>query len=177
MKTLTSIILVIISLIVVGCAGLGKPISIHKAALVGDIEAIQEHIKLGSDLNEKDPFGSTPLIIAATFGKTEVALALIAAGADLNIKNNDGSTALITAAFLCRTEIVKALLAKGADKNATNKAGSTALESVAAPFDYVKEFYDNLGKALGPLGLKLDYEHLKKTRPIIAEMLQNLGSE
>ena len=55
-------------------------------------------------------WGSTPLIIAATFGKTEVARALIEAGADLGMRNNHGSTPLHVAAFLCRPEIVEAML-------------------------------------------------------------------
>ncbi|MCK4701307.1 MAG: ankyrin repeat domain-containing protein, partial [Bacteroidales bacterium] len=108
---------------------------LHEAALQGDIEVIRQHIKVGSDLNEKEPSaGSSPLITAATFGQTEVALALIEAGADVNFKNNEGSTSLHAAAFFCHTEIVKALLANGADKNIKNNAGSTALESVAGPF-------------------------------------------
>jgi len=111
-------------------------------------------------------------LTATVLGKTEVALALIDAGADVNYQNYEGSSALITAAFFCRTEIVKALLQKGADKTLRNKAGRTALESVSAPFDEVKGIYDGLGKALEPLGLKLDYEQIKITRPIIAEMLR-----
>ncbi len=175
MKTLLKAILTITFLSVAGCGGQEKAApdsDIHAASFQGNLEDIQEHIKAGSDLNTKDQFGSTPLIIATTFDKTEVALALIGAGADLNITNNDGSTSLITAAFFCRTEIVEALLAKGADKNARNKAGSTALESVAGPFENVKTYYDNIGKALGPLGLQLDYERIKMTRPKIAEMLR-----
>ena len=171
MKTLATAILVITFLAITGCGGQKKPADIHMAALQGNLEVIQQHIKAGSDLNEKDRFGSTPLIITATFGKTEVALALIEAGADLNIKNNDGSTPLITAAFFCRTKIVEALLEKGADKSAINKAGSTALASVSSSFEDVKIYYDNIGKALGPLGLQLDYERIKMTRPKIAEML------
>ena len=99
-------------------------------------------------------------------------MALIEAGADVNYKNNEGSTALHTAAFFCRTEIVKDLLDNGADKNIKNNAGSTALESVAGPFDDVKGIYDYLGTTLGPLGLELDYEQIKKTRPKIAEILK-----
>lgn len=146
---------------------------IHEAALQGNLKAIQQHIKAGSDLNLIDPMGgSTALVVAATFGKTEVAEALIEAGADLNLKNRDGSTALHSSTFFCHTDIVKALLAKGADKTLLNNSGSTALQGVEAPFELVKGIYDYFGSAFGPLGLKLDYEHLKTTRPKIAEMLK-----
>ena len=146
---------------------------IHTATILGDLDAIQQHIKAGTDLNLREPaVGSTPLISAAVFGKTEIAIALIGAGADLNIQNNEGSSALHSAAFLCRTEIVKALLDKGADKSLKNNYGSTALESVSAPWEYVEGIYDQFAKDLGPLGLKLDFTQLEETRPVIAEMLQ-----
>ncbi|MBL7105838.1 MAG: acyltransferase family protein [Bacteroidales bacterium] len=145
---------------------------LHEAALQGNIEAIRQHIKAGSNLDEKDPSGgSSPLITATVFGKSEVALALIEAGADVNYKNNEGSTPLHTAAFFCRKEIVEALLTNGADKNIKNNAGSTALESVTIPFEAVKGIYDYFGKLLGPMGLELDYEQIKITRPRIAKML------
>jgi ankyrin repeat protein len=145
---------------------------IFTAALFGDLKTVQQHIAAGTDLDQKDSYGSTALIIAATFDKTEVAKALIEAGADLNVTNNDGGTALHSAAFLCRTEIVKALLDKGIDKNIKNNYGSTARESVLAPFEVVKPIYDQFSKDLGPLGLKLDYNHLEETRPVIADLLQ-----
>ena len=148
-------------------------IDIHAAAVMGDLEAVQQHIKAGTDLDMKEPLGgSSPLITAVVFGKTEVAKVLIEAGADLNIKNNEGSTALHSAAFFCRTEIVESLLAKGADKTIKNKLGSTAFQAVAGPFDQVKVVYDFIGKQLGPFGLKLDYSHIKATRPKIAELLK-----
>ena len=157
--------------------GCGKPnppsVSLQDAARQGNLQAIRQHIKAGSILNEKDPAtGATPLITAAAFDQTEVARAIINAGADLNIRNNDGSTALHCAAFLCRTDIVRDLLQKGADKKARNNAGSTALESVAGPFDQVKGIYDLLQSILGPLGLKLDYDQIRATRPEIADLLR-----
>lgn len=97
---------------------------------------------------------------------------MIDTGADMKITNNGGSTPLHIAALLCRTEIVDALLNNGADKNVLNKAGRTALETVAGPFDDFKGIYDRIGKDLRPLGLKLDYERIKSTRPRIAEMLR-----
>ncbi|MFB6317129.1 ankyrin repeat domain-containing protein [Saccharicrinis sp. FJH54] len=146
--------------------------TIHAAAFMGDIGATRQHIAAGSDLNEKDQYGSTPLTIAATFGKKEIAKLLIQGGADLNQKNNEGSTPLHVSAFFCRTEIVQLLLDHGADKTIKNNTGSTALEVVAAPFEDVKLVYDYIGKELGPLGLKLDYNYLQKTRPLIADMLR-----
>jgi ankyrin repeat protein len=148
-------------------------IDIHTAVVTDNLKAVQQHIAAGSNLNEKDPFGgSSPLISAGVFGKTEIARALVDAGADLNFQNNDGSTALHTAAFFCRPEIVKMLLDKGADKTLKNKFGATAYESVAAPFVQVKDAYDMMGKILGPMGLKLDYTYIEKTRPEIAAMVK-----
>lgn len=148
-------------------------IDIHTAVVTGNLEALKQHIAAGTDLNEKDPFGgSSPLISAAVFGKTEEARLLIEAGADLNFQNNDGSTALHTAAFFCRPEIVKMLLDKGVDKTIKSKFGATAYQSVAGPFSEVKSSYDMMGKMLGPMGLKLDYPYIEKTRPEIAAMLK-----
>ena len=146
---------------------------LHMAVIEGDLMAVRQHILAGSDVDEKEPTGgSSPLITAAVFGRTEVAMALIEAGADVNIKNNDGSTPLHSAAFFCRTEIVEGLLANGADKNIRNKAGSTAMETVTGPFAAVEGIYDYFVKALGPMGLNLDYSQIKKTRPKIAEILR-----
>lgn len=180
---------------------------LHEAAMEGNLEAIQQHIEAGSDLNERDPMsGATPMIIATVFGRiealkslikggadlnyrnnegatalmvaavfdrVEISRLLIEAGADLNAINNEGSTPLITAALLCRTQIVEDLLKNGADKDLKNNAGHTALDSVAGSFESVKATYDYLNAVVfGPLGVKLDYERLKKTRPRIAEMLR-----
>lgn len=147
-------------------------VDIHTASLLGDLKAINQHIKAGTDLNMKDQYGSSPLIITITFGKTDCGKALIEAGADIELTNNEESTPLHTAAFLCRKEIVELLLEKGADKSKKNIYGSTALESVSAPFDEVKDIYDQFSKDLGALGLKLDYDYIEETRPIIANLLK-----
>jgi uncharacterized protein len=148
-------------------------VDIHTAVITDNLEALKQHIAAKSNINEKDPFGgSSPLISASVFGKPEAAKILIDAGADINFQNNDGSTALHTAAFFCNKEIVAMLLAKGADKTIKNSFGATAYESVSLPFAQVKDAYDMMGNILGPMGLKLDYAHIEKTRPEIAEMLK-----
>lgn len=152
----------------------GAPdVDLHTAILSDNLDAVKQHIAVGSNLNEKDPFGgSSPLITAALFDKRDAVKLLLDAGADINFQNNDGSTALISAAFFGRPEIVQMLLAKGADKTIKNKYGTTALDNVSAPFADVKEVYDVMGNMLAPMGLKLDYAYLEKVRPEIAQMLK-----
>jgi CubicO group peptidase (beta-lactamase class C family) len=175
MKSLTTAMLVAALLTPVPAGGQEHPtpsIRLHVAALQGNLDAVRQHIAAGADLDAKDPYGSTPLIIAAAFGRTDIARALIEAGADLNVTNNDGGTALHTAAFLCRMEIVRALLDRGANRYLRDNFGNTALDAVAAPFDDVTGTYDRLGQALGPLGLVLDYDQIRTTRPRIVELLR-----
>ena len=148
-------------------------VDIHTAVVTGNVEALKQHLAAGTNINEKDPFGgSSPLISASLFGRTEMAKILIDAGADLNFQNNDGSTALHTAAFFCRPEIVKFLLEKKADKTIRNNYKSTAYESVTGSFSDVKSIYEMMEKMLGPMGLKFDFAYVEKTRPEIAAMLK-----
>jgi len=157
-----------------GDVGISAPeVDLHTAVISGDTDAVRQHIQAGSDLNVADPFGgSSPLITAATFGRTAIARLLIEAGADVNFTNADGATALHSAAFFCRPDIVDALLDAGIDKSIVNNYGSSAYTSVAGPFDQVKPFYDAMAAALAPMGLTLDYDYLRQTRPAIAAKLQ-----
>jgi hypothetical protein len=65
------------------------------------------------------------------------------------------------------------LLASGADTNIKNNAGSIAAESVTVPFEAVAGIYDYFAKIYEPLGLKLNMERIKNTRPEIAKMISN----
>lgn len=182
MKTInTPAVLLVIIFIVAACtakettsnSATAPDVDLHTAVVTDNMEAVKQHIAAGSDLNIRDPFGgSSPLISAAVFGKTEMAKVLIDAGVDLNFQNSEGSTALHTAAFFCRPEIVKLLLEKNVDQTIKNKYGATAYDNVALPFAQMKDAYDMIGNALAPMGLKLDYTQIEKTRPEIAEMLK-----
>lgn len=148
-------------------------VDIHAAIVAGNLAAVKQYIASGSNLNVRDPLGgSSPLITACVFDRTEMARLLIDAGADVNFRNNDGSTPLHTAAFFCRLEIVRLLLARSANRGIRNKYGQTAGETVAAPFANMKPVYDGIGKMLEPMGLKMDYAYIEKTRPLIASLLK-----
>jgi len=68
------------------------------AALVGDLERVQEILKEGKvDINKKDKDGNTALILASWNGHNEIVKSLLANGANINEKGEDGWTALISA--------------------------------------------------------------------------------
>jgi len=71
--------------------GKAPDISIHDAVIKVDIEAVKQHLSAGTDVNEKDEDGYTPLQHAAF---KEVAKLLIENGADVNVQDNDGWTLL-----------------------------------------------------------------------------------
>lgn len=151
-----------------------KPsIDIHAAVLTGNLEAVKQHIEAGTDINQKEAMsGSTPLMSAATFNKTEIAKVLINAKSDLSIKNNDGGTALHTAAFFGRIEIVQLLIDAKADKTVRNNFGATPREIVMTDYAQMKPIYEMLIQQLKPMGFTLDLNELQKARPVVAMMLQ-----
>jgi len=62
-------------------------VDIHTAVISGDINAIQQHISAGTNINQKDPFGgSSPLISAALFNQPEIVTLLLDAGANIDFK-------------------------------------------------------------------------------------------
>ncbi len=155
-------------------SAIDKPdMHIHAAVLSGNLEVVRQHIEAGSNIDEIEPMsGSTPLVSAATFGKTAIAELLIEAGASLTISNNDGTTPLHAAAFFCRIEIVQLLIDVDADKTLRNRYGATPRETVMGPFSEIKPIYEMMQQQLAPLGMQLDMEQLEKARPVIMMMLQ-----
>ena len=146
---------------------------LNTAVITDNLAIVRQHLEAGTDINAKEPFsGSTALITAATFGKTEIARILIDAGADLTITNNDGSTPLHAAAFFCLPEIVQMLIDAHADKTLKNNFGATPRETVLGPFSEIQPVYKMMQQQLEPMGLQLDLKQLEKTRPVIAMMLQ-----
>lgn len=144
MKILANILLSIMLISIIGCGdgektaqskeeNLSPPrLDLHAAIYMRDLEAIKQHIKIGSDLNVLEPYKkSTPLISAAALGEPEAAKMLIDAGADMNRKNLDGSTALHTAIAFGADKVAKVLIDNGADLNLANLEGSTPLHAAA----------------------------------------------
>jgi len=115
----------IAAVLLVGCGESQPPeppdLSIHRAALRGNIEAVKQAIADGANVNAKDE--GTPLHHAAAGGHKEIVELLISKGADVNAKNNDEVTPLHWVADMGHKEIAEILITKGADVNAKIEGG------------------------------------------------------
>jgi ankyrin repeat protein len=80
-------------------------ISIYDAVQRGNIEAVKQHIAVGTDINAKSNTKSQyiPLFMAAFKGHKEIAELPIVNGADVNAKMENGKTPLDSARFHPKT--------------------------------------------------------------------------
>lgn len=85
------------------------------AASQGHVNVVNWLIGMGADINARNAKGSTPLIAAAFYGKTDCAAALLQAGADATLRNNDNGTAKSFAASNNHKAVVE-LLARDPDE-------------------------------------------------------------
>jgi len=97
------------------------------AAYTGDHAWLQELIDWGIDLEVRDRFGQTALMMAADAGQLRSVKMLIQAGANSNALAPDGSTPLMFASQHGHTEIVHELLKNGANSTARGSHGYDAI--------------------------------------------------
>ncbi|UYV74276.1 hypothetical protein LAZ67_11002782 [Cordylochernes scorpioides] len=91
------------------------------------LEIVVFLIKLGVDMNKKNPYGDTPLANTMNNGRDEIAKVLIMAGAIIDSRNNFEETPLHKAASQLNGTIVHTLIDAGADVNLRNGNGETPL--------------------------------------------------
>uniref|UniRef100_A0A2K5MNE3 Ankyrin repeat domain 62 n=1 Tax=Cercocebus atys TaxID=9531 RepID=A0A2K5MNE3_CERAT len=101
---------------------------IHKAAIAGDVNKVQESILLRlNDVNDRDNKNRTALHLACAHGHPGVVADLVARKCQLNLTDSENSTALIKA-VQCQEEVCASILLEhGADPNVRDMYGNTAL--------------------------------------------------
>jgi ankyrin repeat protein len=107
------------------------------AAVRGNVEALERLLEQGVDVDARDQYGQTALMLAAFHGHTPAVRVLAARGADLNWRAKYNLTALMLAAIGNHAEVVRALLDAGADSSVEGSGapgfhGKTALELAEA---------------------------------------------
>ena len=101
---------------------------IFNAIKTGDIKAVASYIKSGGDLNVRNFYQMTPLIVAAEERQAELVKLLIPKS-DINAKDKIGQTALILATGRNDAAIVKLLIDAKADLNVKYISGLTAYQT------------------------------------------------
>jgi ankyrin repeat protein len=81
----------------------------------GDIHAVRGLVGRGMDVNARNRYGQTALILAAHAGHYEIVEALTAQQADLNLTAKFGLSALMLALITGRADIAHLLAKSGAD--------------------------------------------------------------
>lgn len=107
---------------------------LHAAALNDDAAAATRLVGIGFDVDGRDRFGKTPLMVAAAFGSIGAAAALLDLGADIAARDEElGATALHYAARAGHVGEATArfLLARGADAGAKTVDGAAPLHLAA----------------------------------------------
>lgn len=105
----------------------------RKAAIDGDEATIQALLVAGVDVNSRDRYGQTALMLASMHGRDEVVRLLVAEGAALDETAKFRLSALMLAVVNQNEEIARELVDAGAD---------TELRGSGAPGLYEKSAFD-----------------------------------
>ena len=108
----------------------GRILPIHYAIFYSLPRIMRKLVLDGADVNSKDIYGKTPLIVVINFSiheHVEDVQFLLDHGAEVNARDDSGFTALMYASGRARVQTVQALLDNGADLEAQNGNGETAL--------------------------------------------------
>ena len=113
----------------------------------GDLNRVKELVEEDKSLvNRKVSNGYTPLQIAISSRKNDIAKFLLSQNADIEQKNNYEQTALVLALSSRNKEMVELLLDKGADVNSLDRSKSSAVSYAIMYFsrdtDLVKKFVE-----------------------------------
>lgn len=120
--------------------------NLFDAAKAGDLEAVEDFVAIGRDVDEADEGGRTPLHFAVAYGHAAVARELLGSGASLDAREKQGNTPLHYACGYGRAELVNLLVGAGADASAENGEGKTPLELVTGePRNPLNADKDTLG--------------------------------
>jgi uncharacterized protein len=123
------------------CHGRAKELCVkpdwEQAVRRGDLQCLGRLLAAGVDINARDRYGQTALMIAAHKGKSGVVRFLLKYGAGLDYTAKYGLSALMLAVIGGHADIVRALVEAGADltirgTGAPGFAGKTALELATA---------------------------------------------
>lgn len=125
-----------------------------RAAKAGDVLALEDLLQAGADIDARDRYGQSALMLAARSGHLVAVEALLRHGANLNFTAKFGLSALMLAIIAGHEEIARALVRAGADLE---------LRGTGAPGFWNKTAYD-LAAERGMTALCAEITKAKESR-------------
>ncbi len=105
---------------------------LHAAVAGGSVGGVELSLKQGADINARDPFGRTPLMVAVYRRDLAVAAALISSGANIDALEHQSYDAITIAAVQNDAEMLDLLVKGGGNTRAiTSPYAGTALIAAA----------------------------------------------
>jgi len=101
----------------------GQPV-LHVAAREGNVEVVQALVAAGADIDKRNAFQETPIMLASLAGHTKIVDFLVSKEAQIN---QPGWTPLLYAATNGHNEIIKILIENHAYIDSSSPNGSTPL--------------------------------------------------
>mmetsp|Transcript_49995 Transcript_49995/g.159910 ORF Transcript_49995/g.159910 Transcript_49995/m.159910 type:complete len:269 (+) Transcript_49995:77-883(+) len=108
------------------------PLTIHEAAMMGDLKAVQAFLEKSKPLDAQDPKGITPLGYAIGANRIAVVKLLLDSRANPYAVDASGNSGLHYAAGYGRKELLEYLLKIGGNVNQSNAQGQTPIAAAAA---------------------------------------------
>lgn len=111
-----------------GAEGAAQKSELHRAARLGDLQALRVQLEAGQDPNVRDAAGRTPLFDAVAAGRLDAVALLLEASADVKARTSAGRSSLMEAAEHGHLEVASALVEAGAELDVAQRGWGTALE-------------------------------------------------
>lgn len=135
---------------------MGPTNQLHPAAAAGSVQVIDELLSRGSiDINQGNPQGVTPLILAAARGHKTAVRTLLNNGASVSARTIDQSNAMHAVCQQGYVDVLHLLIKAGGDLEAKTSHGYTCLHLAAA------RGHVRVMKALIAAGAKMDRNEWK----------------
>ncbi|KAG1972981.1 ankyrin repeat domain-containing protein 6 isoform X1 [Pimephales promelas] len=115
---------------------MGHQTALHRAAAVGNLDAISALVHGGCALDLQDKEGNTALHEVSWHGFSACVKVLVKAGADVQVKNKAGNTPLHLACQNGHFQSARVLLLGGALPDSKNNAGDTCLH-ISARYNHL----------------------------------------
>jgi len=163
-----------------GGMNVGQVAGIHRLSILHYIAThkknLNEEVRLliarGANIEARDKFQQTPLIIACRLSNIDMIKQLLESGANPNVKNEWGYGPLYYAAcHISNTEITKLLLDHGANPNCTDQSGNSILSMIVAKCRHQNPTFIEMAKLLITNGADCDH---KGPDDIVTHALQGM---